>query len=269
MNEIKVIDRGLSVGIYVNGVPMVTTDQLAEAYGATPKMLRNNFNNNKDRYTEGKHFICLTGEELRSFKGKTSNLGFATNLNKLYLWTKRGALLHAKSLNTDKAWEVYERLVDFYFEAEEQAAAVPPVRENSAPLLTDPYIEQLVAAVRSLYSQGYRFYFDQWGLIPDDPETCLGFYSQGYVEVNVKPLNEELDRLYTSHIGRAALYQHLRYKNLIETYTDLRERSSVAYMVDARKDNKNLIQRTKGKYTYRVLRLFRDRLPYLEDMLSE
>ena len=37
------------------------------------------------------------------------------NLNKIYLWTESGALLHAKSLNTEKAWEVYEYLVDTYF----------------------------------------------------------------------------------------------------------------------------------------------------------
>lgn len=37
----------------------------------------------------------------------------------LYLWTEKGALLHAKSLNTDKAWEVYDYLVDFYFRAKE------------------------------------------------------------------------------------------------------------------------------------------------------
>lgn len=33
-----------------------------------------------------------------------------------YLWTEKGAFLHAKSLNTGKAWEVYDRLVDEYFE---------------------------------------------------------------------------------------------------------------------------------------------------------
>ena len=42
-------------------------------------------------------------------------MGFAKNLNKLYLWTEKGAFLHAKSLNTDTAWEVYDRLVDSYF----------------------------------------------------------------------------------------------------------------------------------------------------------
>lgn len=33
----------------------------------------------------------------------------------IYLWTERGALLHAKSLNTDKAWEVHDFLIDTYF----------------------------------------------------------------------------------------------------------------------------------------------------------
>ena len=38
----------------------------------------------------------------------------------LYLWTEKGALLPAKSLNTDKAWEVYDYLVDFYFRAQNE-----------------------------------------------------------------------------------------------------------------------------------------------------
>lgn len=41
------------------------------------------------------------------------------NINTLYLWTERGALLHAKSLNTDKAWEVHDFLIDTYFRVQE------------------------------------------------------------------------------------------------------------------------------------------------------
>ena len=42
---------------------------------------------------------------------------------------RKGALLHAKSLNTDKAWQVYDYLVDFYFRAKEQEAELPPKKE--------------------------------------------------------------------------------------------------------------------------------------------
>ena len=33
----------------------------------------------------------------------------------LYLWTDKGMLRHAKILDNDKAWEVYEMLEDTYF----------------------------------------------------------------------------------------------------------------------------------------------------------
>ena len=107
MNELTVTE-------YKN-IRVLTTQQIAEAYGTDTKVVSYNFNHNKDRYVEGKHFICLTGNELRAFR---ENHDLPTNLNKIYLWTEKGAFLHAKSLNTDKAWEVYDRLVDEYFEKE-------------------------------------------------------------------------------------------------------------------------------------------------------
>lgn len=102
-----------------DGQRVLTTAQLAEAYGADAIEVSHNFTNNKSRYTEGKHFYCLTGDALRAFKRECENLSIAIpkNVNRFYLWTERGALLHAKSLNTDKAWEVYDFLVEHYFRA--------------------------------------------------------------------------------------------------------------------------------------------------------
>lgn len=99
-----------------NGQRVLTTAKLAEAYGTDSKVISKNFNRNIERYTEGKHFYRLTGNELKEFFANV-NLTNA-NLNKireLYLWTEKGALLHAKSLNTDKAWEAYDYLIDHYF----------------------------------------------------------------------------------------------------------------------------------------------------------
>ena len=94
---------------------VLTTSQIAESYEADVKIISNNFTRNKDRYKEGKHFIHLTGEDLKKFKAIHQNdesLKFASSL---YLWTEKGAWLHAKSLNTDKAWDAYEMLVDEYY----------------------------------------------------------------------------------------------------------------------------------------------------------
>lgn len=108
MNEIKEIQR--------DGKMVLTTSLLADLYGTTSKVISNNFNNNKDRYKVGKHYICLEGEVLKEFL-QSYEIGMQnqSKIRTLYLWTEKGAFLHAKSLNTDKAWEVYEHLVDTYF----------------------------------------------------------------------------------------------------------------------------------------------------------
>lgn len=107
MNELKVIE-------YRN-IRVLTTQQIADAYEAEPDLISKNFNNNKDKYAEGKHFICLTGNELKEAKANGKIYGLQQNANKFYLWTEKGAFLHAKSLNTDKAWEAYSNLIDGYY----------------------------------------------------------------------------------------------------------------------------------------------------------
>lgn len=107
MNELKITEY--------KDIRVLTTQQIAEAYGTGTEVITKNFNRNKERYLEGKHFICLEGNELKEFK-TTGQFDLSSRINKLYLWTEKGAFLHAKSLNTDKAWEVYDRLVDEYFE---------------------------------------------------------------------------------------------------------------------------------------------------------
>ena len=110
MNDLKITEY--------KSIRVLTTQQIAEAYGTDSKVISNNFNRNRERYVEGKHFICLEGEELKVFK-TNHHFDESSKINKLYLWTQKGAFLHAKSLNTDKAWEVYDHLVDSYFEKQQ------------------------------------------------------------------------------------------------------------------------------------------------------
>ena len=99
---------------------VLTTQQLADSYETDAKVISNNFNRNKDRYVEGKHYILLEGEYLKEFL-QSSKVGTQNEsmIRSLYLWTEKGAFLHAKSLNTDKAWEVYDILVDTYFKVKQ------------------------------------------------------------------------------------------------------------------------------------------------------
>lgn len=116
--------------VKVKGIKVLTTKQIADAYGVTKDKIIYNFNYNKDRYILGKHYIEVSGEELRRLK-RTCEIQSSFKYAKLlYLWTEKGALLHAKSLNTDKAWEVYDYLVDFYFRAKEEQK-----EEKTAPIV--------------------------------------------------------------------------------------------------------------------------------------
>ncbi|MGY3186495.1 ORF6C domain-containing protein [Lysinibacillus sp. TE18511] len=107
---------------------VLTTAQIAESYGAEEKLVQQNFSNNKGRFKEGKHFFLLQGAELKTFKDHFENLGLVKkNTASLYLWTEKGALLHAKSLNTNEAWNAYEMLVDEYYKVIEQTKQQDPI----------------------------------------------------------------------------------------------------------------------------------------------
>lgn len=117
--------------IEIEGIKVLTTKQIAEAYGVKPDIIGYNFRYNKERYVEGKHYIMLEGQALREFKATNVEIQRSLpKISKLYLWTEKGALLHAKSLNTDKAWQVYDFLVDFYFRVK---ANEPEIQEKKEP----------------------------------------------------------------------------------------------------------------------------------------
>ena len=115
-NQIQVVE-GIKRVEY-GDQPVLTTAQLAEFYETTVDNLRVNFSyaQKKDRFVEGKHFFRLDGDALKEFKDYIGNSCLVGNrAPSLYLWTKRGASRHAKMLNNDKAWEVFEALEDNYF----------------------------------------------------------------------------------------------------------------------------------------------------------
>ncbi|HCJ5687429.1 TPA: ORF6N domain-containing protein [Escherichia coli] len=99
-----------------NQILVITTELLAQLYGTETNNIKENYTRNAERFVCGKHYFKLEGAELREFKNKVtqSNL-VAPRTKHLILWTERGAARHAKMLETDQAWEVFEKLEDCYF----------------------------------------------------------------------------------------------------------------------------------------------------------
>ncbi|EEJ3293706.1 ORF6N domain-containing protein [Salmonella enterica subsp. diarizonae] len=116
--------------IEYRGQRVVTTEQLAAGYGATEQMITNNFNRNKSRFVEGKHYFKLTGEEVEILRNSFRGVQISNKARSLTLWTERGAANHAKMLETDQAWSYHEDLVEFYF-TQRDAIAAPVQRELS------------------------------------------------------------------------------------------------------------------------------------------
>ena len=126
MNQLKTLEH--------KNIRVLSTKQLAESYCTDEKVVSKNFVNNKSRYIEGKHYFRLTGEELKTFY---ANVNFTNaKIRTLYLWTEKGALLHAKSLNTDQAWAVYDHLVETYFRARD-VFTVPQTLPDALRLAAD------------------------------------------------------------------------------------------------------------------------------------
>ena len=93
------------------------------------------------------------GDELKAFKKQVRNPYLVANrASHLYLWTEKGALLHAKSLNTDQAWEVYDWLVDFYFRAKDEKKSSEVVKaSNSMQTVVDiPENPKILSAIEKL-----------------------------------------------------------------------------------------------------------------------
>lgn len=123
-----------------NGVHVLTTEQLAAAYECEPKQIKQNFNNNKEHFKEGKHFFKLEGEALSDLRVENIDLQISPRTRCLYLWTRRGASRHCKMLGTEKAWEMYDNLEENYFN--------PPQKKMTAAEILSGMAEELVKQER-------------------------------------------------------------------------------------------------------------------------
>ena len=119
----QINDTQVSI-INFKSIPVLTTEQLASFYGTEPVRIRQNQHENKVRFIEGKHFFKIVGQELKDFASSLKLLANPTvqispKVRNLTLWTERGAARHAKMLDTDQAWDIFEQLEDCYFHRQE------------------------------------------------------------------------------------------------------------------------------------------------------
>ncbi|GKU79821.1 ORF6N domain-containing protein [Paenibacillus sp. L3-i20] len=184
------------------GQRVLTTSQLAESFGTDGRRVSENFNANKDRYVPGKHYFVIEGDELKQFGNQYANSVSVSRVSKLYLWSEKGAWMHAKSLNTDQAWEAYEMLIDDYYS----------VKQKSLPPMTGA--EMLAAIATQALEQDRRL-----SAVEDKQEHITEVLSLNPTEWRSK-VNALINKIAIQRGGHEA-YQDVRN----ESYDQLEERA--------------------------------------------
>ncbi|EOG5422597.1 ORF6N domain-containing protein [Cronobacter sakazakii] len=154
--------------------PVITTELLAQLYGTEAIRIQQNHARNTERFVEGKHFYKLVGDELRHMKHRLSlseSVKIARNVRSLILWTERGAARHAKMLETDQAWDVFEKLEDCYFSQKfEPQTPYPVIKGDSRTLVIRldengciKYTEKVPDDAQVCTIESFRFWAEQNG----------------------------------------------------------------------------------------------------------
>ena len=171
----QINDTQVSI-VNFKSIPVVTTAMLAEFYGTEPIRIQQNQHENKQRFIEGKHFFKIIGQELKDFVTSlkiVANFPAISNKTRsLILWTERGAARHAKMLDTDQAWEVFEQLEDCYFVRKEILAKT---HKSEREPLTNA-VNLLVAKTKHLnYSDAYKLVHQRFNVdhIEDIPYDAI------------------------------------------------------------------------------------------------
>lgn len=159
--------------ITFKGQTVITTEMLASVYKTTATNISNNFNNNKGKFEEGKHYILLQGNDLKEFKNQSYDIGVVKkNTSQLYLWTERGASRHCKILDTDKAWEQFDYLEDTYFKSKQSVSSVFRIIEEFKSEI-DLKIEELAEQGKENHRPSHKTKLN-WNSIIKSYAVCKG-----------------------------------------------------------------------------------------------
>ena len=97
-----------------NGVPVVTSWDIAKIHSKENRRVNENFKNVKEKLVLGEDYFALNRKEISesnfSIQEKIPN-----NVKTIYLFTEMGYLMLSKTFNDDFSWEIQRELIKNYF----------------------------------------------------------------------------------------------------------------------------------------------------------
>ena len=125
---------------------VITTKMLAKVYECEETNIKTNFNRNKTRFIEGKHYYKVEGEELKDLRLENIELQISPKTRTLYLWTKLGSLQHFNTLTNKKG---LSEIKDYFYIDEENIFILSSRKEIE-------FINQLEEALEPFDIKGIR-----------------------------------------------------------------------------------------------------------------
>ena len=123
-----------------NGQRVVTFKDIDEVHQRKAGTARNSFKNNKKHFIKNVDYYLITRED---FNGRNSSNGQNLPIENIppkgiTVFTESGYLMIVKSFKDDLSWEVQRRLVNSYFQKQEQFSQTElPQKEKEQYLLKD------------------------------------------------------------------------------------------------------------------------------------
>ncbi len=150
----------ISGGFGVNKKAMLVK-HIAEIHNKEMKFVNQAINNNREKFRDNIDIIDLKN----SVDGINSLLEYnifnrqsVSNAKNIYLLSERGYAKLIKIFNDDKSWELYDQLLDEYFELREEHNNVTPI--NNAPMsqaeMLVMYAQQFVEQEKRLKEIEYQ-----------------------------------------------------------------------------------------------------------------
>lgn len=108
--EIKIIEW--------QGQVVITTKDIAYFHGLEVRVINQKFRRNQKHFTINHDYFIATKNDFDNTlesQRVIQDLFVANNQLEVYLFTKRGYFKFVKTINDDKAWEIYNNLIESYF----------------------------------------------------------------------------------------------------------------------------------------------------------
>ncbi|WP_193065905.1 ORF6N domain-containing protein [Hafnia alvei] len=205
------------------GARVVTTETLAMGYNTQETNIRTNLSANKARFIEGVHVFTCKGVQLAALRVSNTDAQISSKVRSITLWTERGAARMSKIVDTDEAWEFFEKMEESYFSRGKNTDIATPKFSDPAAAArawADEY-EAKNKAITYVHRQaryiGHLENLFTEGLSPVQFCKRLNGVNTSKVNAFLKSAGWLYDDRQNNHHSRWRVYSYARDKYLTET----------------------------------------------------